>query len=461
MSINNNYSLLAKSIKTINNPSKPIGTLIEEIPTDVGRSYAGYKRGGIIEGAEKMRKELMSAVVWMFGIPAFNKLGNLFCEKLLKIPTTGIDFSNATKGNDAILDSAKYLVDGIKKEGLDYSDLDKFKNFNFKGINAEQLAKRISGAKKITSISALVLNCVMMGIAIPKINQYLTQKKIDKQNKAEKEALKNFTSFEEFQKNTTNKTSNPISFKGIPTNIDDLTYQTENNNRFRLVITDVPMIIGRMVTSRNKYEALEFLVMDGASAYFYNFASEHVQKLLRGKNTPNIQPISAETLVNNFGLFKDGLEKIKNNPDIFKTPKGKRPDSVLKSIFGSDIASEIYRNETYGKYGKANKFVENDTLKDINTSIENFINKLQVQAKKENIDILKGDQSSIDFIKKFTKQTNTKNAVFLAVGLATSVLGLSIIIPKITFAITKLLTGKNEFTGSTSFEENNNTDKKA
>ncbi len=461
MSINNNYSLLARSVKTIINPSKPIGTLIEEVPTDIGRSYAGYKRGGIIEGAEKMRKELMSAVVWMFGIPAFNKIGNLICEKLLKIPTTGIDFSNAKKGNDSILDSAKYLIDGVKKDGLDYSDLEKFKNFDFKGINAEQLAKRMSTAKKVTSISALILNCVMMGIAIPKINQYLTEKKLGKQNKTENEPLQNFTSFEDFQKNTTNKTSNPVSFKGIPRNIDDLTYQTENDNRFRLIITDVPMIIGRMITSRNKYEALEYLIMDGASAYFYNFASGHVQKLLRGKTTPNIQPISAETLVNNFGSFKEGLEKIRNNPDIFKTPKGERPDSVLKNIFGSDVACEIYRNETYGKYGKVNKFTENDTLKDINKSIESFVNKLQSQAKKENIDILKGDKTSLDFIKKYTKRTNIKNAGFLAIGLATSVLGLSIIIPKLTFAVTKLLTGKNEFTGSTSFEENDNTKKKA
>ena len=458
MPINNNYSLLARSIKTINNPSKPIGTLIEEIPTDIGRSYAGYKRGGIIEGAEKMRKELMSAVVWMFGIPAFNKLGNLFCEKVLKIPTTGIDFSNAKKGNDSILDTAKYLVDGVKKEGLDYSDLEKFKNFDFKGIDAQQLAKKISGAKKITSIMALVLNCVMMGIVIPKVNQHLTQKKLDKQNKIEQEALQNFTSFDDF-KNKTNKSSNPVSFKGFPTNISDLTYEIENNNRFRLLITDAPMILGRMVTSRNKYEALEYLIMDGASAYFYNFASEHVQKLLRGKSTSAIQPVSAEILVNNFDSFKAGLEKIKENPDIFKIPNGKRPDSVLKGIFGDKIASEIYKNETYGKYGKANKFTENDTLKNINKNVESFITKLQTQAKKENIDILKGDSSSVDFVKKFAKQTNIKNAGFLAVGLGVSILGLSVIIPKMTFAITKLLTGKNEFTGT--YDENKKNQKNA
>ena len=68
MFINNNYSVLANSIKLLNNPTKPWGTLAEEIPTDIGRSYAGYKRGGIIEGAEKLRKELMTAAVWMFGI---------------------------------------------------------------------------------------------------------------------------------------------------------------------------------------------------------------------------------------------------------------------------------------------------------------------------------------------------------------------------------------------------------
>ena len=49
-----------------------------------------------------------------------------------------------------------------------------------------------------------------------------------------------------------------------------------------------------------------------------------------------------------------------------------------------------------------------------------------------------------------------KNAVFLASGLVMSILGLAVIIPKTAFWITKKLTGKNEFSGLMSVDDNSN-----
>lgn len=459
MPINNNYSMLAQSIKLLNNPTKPWGTLAEEIPTDIGRSYAGYKRGGIIEGAEKLRKELMTAAVWMFGIPIFNEAGNVLCEKLLKIPTKNIDFSDAMKGNDAIGDVAKYLKSGglIKKAGVDYSEVEHFlsdKNLmeKIKNIPTEDLIKRISGAKKVTSILAVILNCAMMGFVIPKFNQYLTSKKLKKQENNKKRELKDFVSFDEFQKNT--KNSKNISFtSGIPRNSYEFTYAVENNSRFRLLVTDIPMIIGRMVTSRNKYEALEYLVMDGLSAYFYNFASEHAQNLLRGKKIPSTQAISIEALTNDPEAFESGLKKILSNPDIFKLQEGQKPDSILKNIFGDEIASEIYKNETFGKYGKANRYIEDDKIKSINKSVESFIDFLFKKAKEENTDLIKEGKINSDFILEASKKIKHKNAGLLAIGLGVSIFGLSILIPKLTFAITRKLTGRNEFIGIAKFDD--------
>jgi len=69
LSAPNSYSTLARVVSHINNPNYQTGTLIEEIPCSLGRSYAGYKRGGMLEGAEKLRKETMAAAFWLFGIP--------------------------------------------------------------------------------------------------------------------------------------------------------------------------------------------------------------------------------------------------------------------------------------------------------------------------------------------------------------------------------------------------------
>ena len=93
MSINTNYTHLAQTLKHLKNPNVQTGTLLIEVPADVGRAYNGYKRGGVIEGAEKFRKEIMSAFVWLFGIPAFNFIGNKLCEHILKVPMD-IDYSN-------------------------------------------------------------------------------------------------------------------------------------------------------------------------------------------------------------------------------------------------------------------------------------------------------------------------------------------------------------------------------
>ena len=459
MLVNNNYSVLANSIKLLNNPTKPWGTLAEEIPTDIGRSYAGYKRGGIIEGAEKLRKELMTAAVWMFGIPAFNEIGNMLCEKLLKIPTKNIDFSDALKGNDAIGDVARYLKSEgtIIKEGMDYSEVKHFLSDEklmqkIKDIPFDDLVKRISNAKKVTSILAVILNCAMMGFVIPKFNQYLTSKKLKKQEESKKREFRDFVSFDEFQNRT--KNAEKVSFTGgIPRNSYEFTYAVENNSRFRLLVTDIPMIIGRMVTSRNKYEALEYLVMDGLSAYFYNFASEHTQNLLRGKKIPSTQAISIEALTNNPEAFESGLKKIQSDSNIFKLQAGQKPDDILKNIFGKEIASEIYRNETFGKYGKANRYVENDKIKEINKQVESFVNFLINKAKEEKTDLIIDGKINSDFILETAKKVKQKNAALLAIGLGVSILGLSILIPKITFGITKKLTGRNEFIGIAKFDD--------
>ena len=470
MLVNNNYSRLANTVRILNDPTMPWGTLAEEIPTDIGRSYAGYKRGGVLEGLEKLRKELMTAAVWMFGMPAFNKLGNIFCEKVLKIPTKDIDFSDAIRGNDALGDTAKYLTSGglIKKEGLNYDELKHFLSDTklmekIKGTSWQDLAKKMSNAKKATSVLALGLNIAMMGFVIPKFNQYLTNKALKKREEKKKKELEKFVSFDEFQ-NSTKKNANNIAFKGgIPKNLSELTYSVENNSRFRLLVTDIPMIIGRMVTSRNKYEALEFLVMDGLSAYFYNFASEHTQNFLRGKKLPATQAISIEALTNKPEALEAGLKKIKANPDIFKLQEGQKPDSILKNIFGNELASEIYKNETFGKYGKANRYIENDTIKGINDNIESFITHLFKQAEKQNTQLLTDGKINIDFINKTADTFKHKNARLLAIGLGVSIFGLSVLIPKLTFWITKKLTGRNEFIGIAKFDDDkkNKNDKKS
>ena len=424
--INKFTSNIPQIVHTINNPNLPIGTLIEEIPTDIGRSYAGYKRGGVIEGAEKLRKELMSAIVWMFGINAFNSLGTKICENVLNIPMN-MDYSNSKDGNDAIRNSVEFLVGKVKETQFDTSELAKYKD-KYKGMDPELLIKRIRGAKQVTSILAVAMNCIAMGILLPKINQAITRKKIQKM---EQEKLQK-------AQNENNDKGKDIRFKGDLLN--SFVFNVENNNTFRLIVPDVPMIAGRVGTSRNIFEGIENFVIDGGSIYFYNFSAGHIQSALRkATKTPNIPPIIADIL---------SRADEKTLSEIFTNLNAKSNVEFLADITTNrELIHEIFDKGTYGKIGKINRFVKSDDLKDITDGVISFLNTVK-SAQTSEQPLFKNGSINIDLIKKVAYKTNMKNAAFLAIGLGISIFGLAVAIPKLAFWITRKLTGKNEFSGT-------------
>jgi len=452
LSINTNFSTLTKAVAKIQNPNLQWGTLIEEIPCDIGRSYEGYKRGGIIEGAEKMRKEVMTAVVWLFGMPAFRALGDKICESVLHVPMA-VDFSNASAGNDAIKDSVNFLFTGENKNQLDTSDLKKYTTDfieKMKKMTPTDVINKLTVAKKATAISALILNCLAMGVVLPKINQKITK------NKLKKEKLKNFApkfdTFDAFKSNTSSlkqdKTSSSnISFGNIFNEITKfgvgnyVTYMVENDNVFRLVSTDAPMIAGRVATSRNKYEGLENFVIDGGSLYFYNFCSNHIQKFLRKTfKVPNINPAVAESIAK---IDPDKLKGILNKLDNIPPETVEKTKHLLED---DALASTIYKEATFGRYGKINKFVKNTDIQAADESVINMFKNIKDKCM---------SNGSFDAVacKKLIKSTNNKNAGFLALGYLTAILGLAVFVPKLAFWITKKITGKNQFTGIADYSD--------
>ena len=463
MSINNNFSALTNLTTRIINPNGRLGILIEEIPSDIGRSIEGYKRGGIIEGAEKLRRELMGAGVWLFGIPIFKFLGDKVFEKLFKVPMN-MDFSNPKEGNDAIKDTLKYIFKNENPNNLDVSNIsknykDKFQKFAKENVNIEELAKKVSTGKKITATVAVVLNCLMMGVVLPKINQKITRSMLKEKEQQKQKYSPKFASMKEFQNN--NKSNKNVSFTGFFGDLaKDISknglsytigYRTENDNTFRLLSTDIPMIIGRVATSRNKYEGIENGFMDTSSIFFYNFCSGLVQKGLRKIfPNPDIKPAVAETLLNfEPESLKTAFETLENNPNC----------KNLAEIFSENQIKELYKAGTFGKFGHINKFVKNSDLADIDKSIFKLMNHIKTKQTEAEPLFKEGNINS-DLIKNVISKVNKTNAGFLGLGLLSSIIGLAIIVPKATFWITKKLTGRNEFTGIAKYDDDK-TPKKA
>ena len=117
----------------------------------------------------------MSALVWLFGIPVFNKIGNFAFEKIFKLPMD-IDYSQ-----DVIKRSVTYLKDKVIPDNLDVGELAKYGtkySEKIKELGVDKSVKKIKGAKQAITICSWLLNCFLMGIALPKINQKITAKKL-------------------------------------------------------------------------------------------------------------------------------------------------------------------------------------------------------------------------------------------------------------------------------------------
>jgi len=441
--INNNLSYaVSKAVQCIENPNKPWGVLIEEIPSDLGRTYQSYKRGGILEGAERFRRETLSAAVWLFGIPIFNWIGNKFFENVLHVPMN-MDYSDET-----IKDTVTFLKKGENPKNLKISELSDYAFKKIKDGSIDDVVKSVKKCKGISIISATILNCVMMGIVIPKYNQYLTKKKLQKQ-KVKQTVLK-APSFDEFKNKTSNKqpsfTGNLV--KSISDFIVNYPYLAENNNRVRLISTDIPTLIGRASTSRNKYEALENTIVDGGSIYFYNFCAQHLKKLLCSKtNIPIINPMTYSVFANaDENTIASAIEKVKNaNKKI-----------NVDEIFDKEFANKIYDYSTFGKYTKLNRYVTPESKEEIDKQVYKYLKTISKKMTKS-----ANGSINIGQFRELTKKYNLKSAGFLGIGFAVAIYGLSTFLPKLAFKITTLLTGKNEFTGIAHFDDEKDNVKKS
>lgn len=433
ISINNISNGLSRVVQHLENPNYPTGVLIEEIPSDIGRTYQSYKRGGVLEGMERFMRETLSACVWLFGIPLFNGIGNFLLENVAHLPMK-MDYDENT-----IRDTIKYLKTWENPKGFDVSELQKYVGKKIESGSIEDVVKSVKKWKGISTVSAVVLNCLMMGVLIPRFNQKLTKNRIKKMN-AKRTTLKN-NSFDNFKE----KTSKNISFTGMGSGIvnfiKSVPYRTENDNTFRLVVTDIPTLTGRTVTSRNKYEALENLIIDGGSIFFYNFCAHSVQKLFRKiTKTPALNPMATHKFVNaDEKTMRTALGRIKD-----------KKNNTLDKIFDKNTAKKIYDYSTFGKYSKINRYVSKERKREIDSEVINYLKKISSK-----IGYNSGGPFNMSDFTKEARKYNYKSAAFLALGYAAAIYGLSTFMPKLAFKITTLLTGKNEFTGIANFDDQN------
>ena len=153
----------------------------------------------------------------------------------------------------------------------------------------------------------------------------------------------------------------------------------------------------------------------------------------------------AKTFINaDEEVIKHAMDKLGNNK------------KAVSELFDKEFADNIYKMSTYGKYGKINRFVTNEKIKEIDNEVYNYLktikNKIGYNGKKA---------FDIDKFMSEAKKYNVKNALYLTLGFAVAIFGLSTLMPKLAFRLTTLLTGKNEFTGIAQFDDDKKNIKKS
>lgn len=493
--------------------------ILLELAVTGGRTYHAYQRGGFVEARERGTEETLGAIFWFWGVQTFNKLGDFVGKKILRLDGIEINKDKDAKtsllglekikfdvGKDPARNPLKNYIEMVKKQ---IPDLAK------KGIKIPKISEKTLAVFKFTKIAAsIVLSNAVIGFVVPKLNQAITRKyqtsveNIDtKKAEENKEALmKNGDSFNTFVNKTQNKKDTAFQGVGSIQSLLTVSHYLENDNRCKLLSSDVGIAGGRAINARNKHERREVLFRDLSSIYFYMFCKNHLDSLLNlitnGRAT-RLDPSSASKLTAQIhkGLgdksytIEEFEEKVlgKNPPvpeKVQNAIKGKETITIeeFKKLAGEDAkivktaermsrlqpkiegvsiltaeqVQDVYSgglindprflNKVFREYsGKKSTnpmayYPEKD-LRSLKQRMHDYVGDIVKKAKN------KGQNIDFNTLKKANKMNLIHNAFNLTAGFAVSAYFLSTAIPKIQYWITQRKTGQNSFPGIQEYDK--------
>ena len=255
-----------------------------------GRTIQAHKRGGKDESRERLIEELSGSVVWLWGVQFFNYIGDKLMSSALKLKDTNVDV-----GKDIVRDPFKNYMNELGKKRPELS------------------SSALAACKAGKVLMSVIAANLVIGMAVPKFNHMLTNKKRSEEEKGwfklskdqQNEVKLNTSLFKQFMDNHNDKdvkqAANP-SFKGAMSGINVFTNFIENTSTGKLLSCDIGVMGGRTLNARKKEERREILIRDGGSIYFYMWSAAHVGRLMNlaesgGKYSKRLNP-NATNLLN-------------------------------------------------------------------------------------------------------------------------------------------------------------------
>lgn len=486
-------------VRLLANSDARTPTIMLEGAVTGGRGYNAYKRGGVNELRERATDDIISAFFWIEGVNIFNKLGDKFGQKVLKLPTTEFDI-----GKDALRKPFENVVKDLPKMGITPE-------------NVQKAQKKLATFKLCKILSASILSTAFIGFALPRINQGITKffmtksaaeevKKPNKQIPNNQSSAMGYVSIDEFTKEISNKKT--PSFKG---KLDGIAHALENNKICKLLTSDVGITSGRVVSARNKDEAFEYLFRDLASTFFYSFSTPLIylglQKATKSKGITSIDPVAAKQLNQKLLEQLEAAGGSMSASDFAQKTLGVLDEAGKKLLEELPFENDVISVKEFIKHTKDKDIIKRaarmsrlqpnqanvggvltkqqvtDVLKNGSVNSPEFLKKVytehfgekltdkyrfipmkKIVSFKDNIDdyvnsVVKHADNGVitkDVLNKVNKKGFAMSAGFRAIAMGLSAVALGIVIPKLQYAITAKRTGSNAAPGLREYENKEN-----
>ncbi len=375
-----------------------------EVPSKVAMTYnqnlKDSKQMAYNATRERLIDEYGTSLVWLGGIPAVGAICDWGIKKLGYDPNVNVS-----------------LLKENSKQGLKYN-IDKFKEIAPDEAKAtEKVLKNKATYQKLLAgkfVLSTALPVAVMGYFLPKFNFALTDKLRKKQ-----EAMKPLYNEieEEIQPATKEKATKP-AFKGISATLANM------STVHKMALTDGGLTVGRVGTSRNKYEALEngFKM---SMMMFLNF----VAPIWFAKGFDSLSNKLFKTNVNldpNLLNDKDFLTEIKS--DKLELPK-------------EDVIEFLDKNPN-SKFAKlSEKYCGVKYLKNRVRDPRAFVDESRIQNFQKEIEKFAKQAATSGDVDKFAKKALVAKSANILANVALSSFLLAVALPKLTFILRKKVTG--------------------
>lgn len=387
---------VTKIISAIGNNNSIVPLIVRdcglEVPTKIAVTYNQNKSDKYIAKnaiRERFIDEYGTSLVWLFGIPFVNYFANKFIKKRGYNANVNLKLFKETayQGIDKNIEKFKDIAPEAVK------DLIKVKNN--KGIYEKLLASKF--------LVSLIIPTAIMGFILPKLNFALTKKIMKNKDKQRNTKEVNFTG---------NIVSKMANFSTVE----------------KMAMTDGGLTVGRISTSRNKYEAIDNGFKMGGMLYLNFVAPKQISKILDKMMNKifNINVNLDPLIIND----KEFIKQIKENS--IKLPKSNTEKEIIEFIDQNPKSLFVKFAQKFNKVKMLNENVR-DPREFVN--IKNLVN-----FKKEIEEFREKSLTSKD-LTTFAKRAKVAKSVNILTNVLLSSTLLAIVLPKVQYKFRKFVTG--------------------